>query len=92
MAELHRFHHSKIIGESNKNYGNNLIFWDIVFGTFFYPKEKEVNTIGLYNPAYPKDYLGQLKAPFQGDIDKPADFYEREEYYHNLVKKGQSER
>ena len=87
MAELHRFHHSKIIEESNKNYGNNLIFWDIVFGTFFYPKEKEVRTIGLYNSEYPKDYIGQLKAPFQGDIDKPKDFYEKEAYYHNLVKK-----
>lgn len=86
MAELHRFHHSKIIDESNRNYGNNLIFWDIVFGTFYYPKEREVSTIGLYNPAYPKDYIGQLKAPFQGDIDKPADFYEREAYYHDLVK------
>jgi len=87
MAELHRFHHSKIINESNKNYGNNLIIWDIVFGTFFYPKTKEVNTIGLYNPEYPKSYLAQLKAPFQGDIDKPEDFYEREEYYHQQVLK-----
>ena len=87
MAELHRFHHSKIINESNKNYGNNLIFWDIVFGTFYYPKEREVNTIGLYNSAYPKSYVGQLKAPFQGDVDKPADFYEREAFYHDLVKK-----
>ncbi len=85
MAELHRFHHSKIIGESNKNYGNNLILWDIIFGTFYYPPMKEVNTIGLYNADYPKSYLEQLKAPFQGDIDKPADFYEREEYYHQLV-------
>ena len=86
MAELHRFHHSKIIEESNRNYGNNLIFWDIVFGTFYYPKEREVNTIGLYNPAYPKDYIGQLKAPFQGEIDKPTDFYGRENHYHDLVK------
>ena len=86
MAELHRFHHSKIIDESNQNYGNNLIFWDIVFGTFYYPKEREVRTIGLYNPDYPKGYLGQLKAPFQGDVDKPADFYERETYYHDLIK------
>lgn len=46
----------------------------------------EVSTIGLYNPAYPKDYIGQLKAPFQGEVDKPVDFYEREDYYHNLVK------
>ncbi|MFK7906275.1 MAG: hypothetical protein AB8B69_14180 [Chitinophagales bacterium] len=60
-----------------------------IFGTFFYPKEREVQKIGLYNPAYPKDYVGQLKAPFQGNIDKPIDFYEREEYYHELVNSEQ---
>lgn len=30
--------------------------------------------------------MGHLKAPFHGDVDKPADFYEREAYYHELVK------
>ena len=81
MAELHRFHHSKIIKESNSNYGNNLIIWDIVFGTFYYPKNRGVGTIGLFNPEYPKDYIGQLKAPFRGDIDKPDDYYQRIAYY-----------
>ena len=81
MAELHRFHHSKIIMESNSNYGNNLIIWDIIFGTFYYPRDRAVGAIGLFNPEYPKDYIGQLKAPFEGDIDKPADYYQRIDYY-----------
>ncbi len=85
MTELHRWHHSKAIEQSNTNYGNNLIVWDIIFGTFFWPKEREVGSIGLHNPEYPKDYLGQLAAPFNGDIDKPADYGDRPEYYEELA-------
>ncbi|CAM3513063.1 sterol desaturase family protein [Parendozoicomonas haliclonae] len=72
MTELHRWHHSKWIEDSNNNYGNNLIIWDIVFGTFYWPKGKKVESIGVFNPDYPKGYLGQLAAPFQGDIDKTS--------------------
>jgi sterol desaturase/sphingolipid hydroxylase (fatty acid hydroxylase superfamily) len=64
MTELHRWHHSKLIEESDRNFGNNLIIWDIVFGSFYYPKHKEVGDIGLLNPEYPKSYIGQLRAPF----------------------------
>lgn len=81
MTELHRWHHSKRIRESNNNYGNNLIIWDIVFGTFFWPKENEVGEIGLINPNYPENYIGQVKAPFLGNIDKPEDFYTNPEKY-----------
>ncbi|MCK4868126.1 MAG: sterol desaturase family protein, partial [Alphaproteobacteria bacterium] len=45
--ELHRWHHSMDIGESNRNYGNNLIVWDILFGTFFWPRDREVGRLGL---------------------------------------------
>ncbi|MCL6269418.1 sterol desaturase family protein [Sansalvadorimonas sp. 2012CJ34-2] len=86
MTELHRWHHSKLVRESNRNYGNNLIIWDLVFGTFFWPKERDVKVIGVYNPDYPKDYLGQLKAPFQGNIDKPADYKQRPKYYEAKVR------
>ncbi|MEM7360589.1 MAG: sterol desaturase family protein [Pseudomonadota bacterium] len=78
MTELHRWHHSKNIHESDRNFGNNLIIWDIVFGTFYYPKGKTVDDIGLINPDYPKTYLGQLVAPFADrDISKPVG-YKRE--------------
>ena len=70
MTELHRWHHSKEIHESNTNYGNNLIIWDIIFGTFFWPKGREIEQIGLINPDYPEGYIPQLFTPFQGDIDK----------------------
>jgi hypothetical protein len=68
-SELHRWHHSEIPRESNGNYGNNLIIWDIIFGTWFLPKNRSVETIGLRNRNFPKDYISQLKAPFISKID-----------------------
>ncbi len=68
--ELHRWHHSKTIAESNTNYGNNLIIWDLVFGTYLRPKDREVAELGLLNPEYPMEFLEQLKAPFIKGIDK----------------------
>lgn len=68
--ELHRWHHSKRIKESNTNYGNNVIVWDILFGTFFYPKDREVGDLGLFNRNYPTDFMSQMKTPFIKGIDK----------------------
>jgi len=66
MAELHRWHHSLKLEEANTNYGSNIIFWDIVFGTMYYPKNKEASDIiGLHDTeAFPENYLGQLVSPF----------------------------
>lgn len=44
-AELHRWHHSDKVEESNKNYGNNIIIWDIFFGTYFLPKYRVLMTL-----------------------------------------------
>ena len=66
MAEPHRWHHSRTIREANTNYGSNLIVWDLVFGTFFLPPDREPpEEIGIANmPAFPTGYLGQLASPF----------------------------
>ena len=70
-VDLHRWHHSKDENESNANYGNNLIIYDLLFGTYYRPKNREVGEIGLVNPNYPKDYRGQFMAPFRrGKLDK----------------------
>jgi sterol desaturase/sphingolipid hydroxylase (fatty acid hydroxylase superfamily) len=71
MTELHRWHHSKNIDESDRNFGNNLIIWYIVFGTFFYPRNPQVGEVGLNNPDYPKSYVKQITAPFSAtDLSK----------------------
>lgn len=66
MAELHRWHHSKTIAEANHNYGQNSSVWDLVFGTFFWPKDREPpEHIGLADlPAFPTTFWRQLASPF----------------------------
>lgn len=72
--ELHRWHHSRVIAESNSNYGNNLIVWDALFGTRFLPP-RDVGALGLLNQRYPKDIVGQTLAPLlvdPGDVGNAA--------------------
>ena len=64
-AELHRWHHSEIKTESNSNYGNNTIVWDLLFGSRYLPVKKHVGKLGLDNPCYPKKFIAQLRAPFK---------------------------
>jgi sterol desaturase/sphingolipid hydroxylase (fatty acid hydroxylase superfamily) len=68
-AELHRWHHSRVPGESNSNYGNNLIVWDLLFGTRFLPNDRAVDDLGLPNHRYPKSFLAQMKSPFVRGIE-----------------------
>jgi sterol desaturase/sphingolipid hydroxylase (fatty acid hydroxylase superfamily) len=67
--ELHRWHHSRIVRESDTNFGNNLIVWDAIFGTRFLPA-RQVGKLGLQNPAYPKDFVGQTLAPVTVDPNR----------------------
>lgn len=68
--ELHRWHHSRIIGESDNNYGNNLIIWDSMFGTRFLPTDEQVGELGLLNRNYPDGFVAQLTTPFEYGLEK----------------------
>lgn len=67
MAELHRWHHAKDLREANTNYGSNLILWDLVFGSFFWPRDrKPPEDIGIPDlSAFPQTWWGQLASPFR---------------------------
>ena len=69
--ELHRWHHSRVVQESNTNFGNNLILWDVVFRTRFLPP-RQVGALGLKNRAYPKDFIGQTLAPLTTDPNRDS--------------------
>jgi ornithine lipid hydroxylase len=72
----HRYHHSKKLEEGNSNYGGDVIFWDILFGTFYLPKgQQPSDEIGITDmPNYPKTWLGLMLAPFTyGQIKKEAE-------------------
>ena len=63
--ELHRWHHSRDVREGNKNYGENLMLWDHVFGTFFNTRERRPpEDIGI-SEEMPAGFLQQLAWPFR---------------------------
>jgi len=61
--ELHRWHHSKVLAEGNRNYGENLMLFDQLFGTFFLSPRRPPADIGIRHPM-PATFFGQLKVPF----------------------------
>ncbi len=64
-AETHRWHHAREPRDSNANYGNTVIVWDVLFGTWFLPRDRQITELGLRDPAYPKSFLRLLAAPFK---------------------------
>lgn len=60
---LHRWHHSKRLEEGNRNYGENLMLFDLLFRTFHNPPRRPPADIGINHPM-PASFMGQLKAPF----------------------------
>lgn len=61
--ELHRWHHSRRIEEGNRNYGENLVVWDLLFGTWYLPARRPPLDIGIDDPM-PDGFLAQCLAPF----------------------------
>lgn len=69
--ELHRWHHSMDLREGNMNYGENLVLWDQIFGTYFrdVPRRPPVD-IGIPESMPPR-FVDQLAWPFK-TFRKPA--------------------
>jgi ornithine lipid hydroxylase len=66
MAELHRWHHSRKIAEADSNFGNIVIFWDVLFGTRYLPPRRPPADVGIDGmPEFPVTYLAQLAIPFR---------------------------
>lgn len=62
--ELHRWHHSKKLKEGNKNYGENLAIWDVIFRTHFIdPSRRPPVNIGI-TQKMPEKFSEQLVWPF----------------------------
>lgn len=73
---LHRWHHSKALPEGNRNYGENLVLWDQLFGTYYNPSDRRPPVdIGITG-RIARGFAGQLAQPFTAagvrDIMTPA--------------------
>lgn len=60
---LHRWHHSKDLSQGNRNYGENLMIYDQIFGTFYNSSERPPRDIGIKH-YMPEGFWGQLRIPF----------------------------
>jgi len=62
--ELHRWHHSKELREANRNYCENVMVWDILFGTYFRESHRRPPAdIGI-REFMPPRFLHQIIWPF----------------------------
>lgn len=64
-AEAHRWHHSREPREANSNYGSTTIVWDLLFGTWYLPPSRQVDSLGLHDRTFPRSFWGQMRAPFR---------------------------
>ena len=65
MAELHRWHHARDLKEANANYGHNVAWWDMLFGTRqLHASPPAPDAVGVEDCPVPASYWGQLLIPF----------------------------
>ncbi|MGB1217113.1 MAG: sterol desaturase family protein [Saprospiraceae bacterium] len=89
--DLHRWHHSIEIRESNSNYGNNVVLWDILLGTRFLPKQVSMahDHIGLPEGTnFPNSYFGHFMVPFEWENVR----YDRKENEEAYKKRMENEK
>ncbi|MFT5822521.1 MAG: sterol desaturase/sphingolipid hydroxylase (fatty acid hydroxylase superfamily) [Crocinitomix sp.] len=67
-AELHRWHHSEKIHESSSNFGKVLVVWDLIFGSYLWPKDRMIERVGIEEEKVPVDFLTQITYPFKSKI------------------------
>ncbi len=66
-AEVHRWHHSRKRPESDANYGQVLLIWDVLFNTRRVPSHRKPPiAVGFEgDESYPHSYIDQLSEPFR---------------------------
>jgi hypothetical protein len=64
-AETHRWHHKREYEDAQVNFGEFLLVWDRLFGTFAEPATTlGADDVGLRRRDMPASWLGQLRWPF----------------------------
>jgi sterol desaturase/sphingolipid hydroxylase (fatty acid hydroxylase superfamily) len=61
----HRWHHSSEPEAINKNFSGLFPFVDWLFGTLYFPRERQPVNFGVVGERVPDGFLGQLTFPFR---------------------------
>ena len=61
---FHRWHHTAANRGGEKNYASTFPILDILFGTFYMPKNQLPDRYGIGEPGYPMSFPAQMVHPF----------------------------
>ena len=61
----HRWHHSAEPEAINKNFSGLFPFVDMVFGTMYFPKDRQAQHFGVIGETVPDGFIGQMTYPFR---------------------------
>jgi sterol desaturase/sphingolipid hydroxylase (fatty acid hydroxylase superfamily) len=71
--QTHYWHHSRNIpGKYGVNYASALAIWDVLFGFFYNPKDKQP-ILGIPDNDVPDSFVGQMIYPFKRLFSKAPD-------------------
>jgi sterol desaturase/sphingolipid hydroxylase (fatty acid hydroxylase superfamily) len=62
---FHRWHHTHYHEGGNKNFAPTFPFIDLIFGTFYMPKDKRPENFGTVHDKVPDHFWGQIAYPFK---------------------------
>ena len=62
---FHRWHHTAADRGGSKNFAGTFPIFDLMFGTFYMPKDELPDHYGVGDPAFPRTFAGQLVYPFK---------------------------
>jgi sterol desaturase/sphingolipid hydroxylase (fatty acid hydroxylase superfamily) len=62
---FHRWHHTSQEEGLDKNFAGLLPLWDVLFGTYYMPADRQPERFGVAGEAVPDGFLAQLAYPFK---------------------------
>ncbi len=61
---FHRWHHTALDRGGSSNFAGTFPIWDILFGTFYMPKNELPDSYGIDDKEFPESFGAQLLYPF----------------------------
>jgi sterol desaturase/sphingolipid hydroxylase (fatty acid hydroxylase superfamily) len=62
---FHQWHHTRQAESRDKNFAGLLSFWDVLFGTYYFPAGRLPEDFGIDDASFPGHLVGQLAYPFR---------------------------
>lgn len=62
---FHRWHHETAAAAQGKNFASGLALYDVLFGTYYCPRDTEPRRFGITDPV-PEGFIRQLAYPLRG--------------------------